>query len=79
MARREWAFSEERTLIEYYNTNTIKELMVMLPSRGRESINNKIKRLKIAGKIVDGKTGQTKDRAYRQRGKDGVSFTVDQV
>lgn len=72
MARKGWTFSEERVLIENYNTKTIKELMVMLPSRGRESINNKIKRLKAAGKIVEGKTDQTKNRAYHQRGKDVV-------
>ena len=78
MARREWAFSEEKILIEQYNIKTIKELMVILPGRGRESINNKIKRLKGAGKIVEGKTDQTKDRAYHQRGKD-VSFNVEQT
>ncbi len=78
MARREWAFSEEKILIEHYNTKTIKELMVMLSNRGRESINNKIKRLKASGKINEGKTEKTKDRAYHQRGKD-VFFTVDQV
>jgi hypothetical protein len=70
MARREWGFSEEKILIEYYNIKTIKELMVMLTGRGRESINNKIKRLKAAGKIIEGKTDTTKDRAYHQRGKD---------
>jgi hypothetical protein len=78
MARREWAFSEEKILIEYYNTKTIKELMIMLPNRGRESINNKIKRLKAAGKISEGKTNKTKDRAYHQRGKE-VFFTIDQT
>lgn len=79
MARRkEWTFSEEKVLMEHYQTKTIKELMVMLPSRGRESINNKIKRLKAAGKIDEGKTDKAKARAYHQRGKD-VFFTVDQA
>ncbi len=78
MARREWTFSEEKILIEHYNTKTIKELVVMLTNRGRESINNKIKRMKANGKINEGKTDETKDRAYHQRGKD-VFFTVDQA
>lgn len=78
MARREWTFSEEKILIEHYNTKTIKELVVILTNRGRESINNKIKRMKANGKINEGKTDETKDRAYHQRGKD-VFFTVDQA
>ena len=79
MARRkEWTFSEEKILIEHYNSKTIKELMVMLPGRGKESINNKIKRLKSSGKIAEGKTDKAKNRAYHQRGKD-VFFTVDQA
>lgn len=79
MARRkEWAYSEEKVLIDHYQSKTIKELLVLLPGRGRESINNKIKRLKAGGKIGDGKTDKAKARAYHQRGKN-VFFTVDQT
>jgi len=76
--RRQWLPSEEKILIDNYNSKTIKELMVLLPDRGKESINNKIKRLKTAGKIAEGKSDSTKNRAYTQRGKD-VFFTVDQA
>ena len=79
MARRKgWSFTEEKKLIDSYHTKTIKELEVMFPNRTRESINNKIKRLKAAGKIKDGKTEATVQRSYNQRGKD-VFFTVDQA
>jgi len=69
MKRRKWSFTEERVLIENYNDCTIKELEMMFPERGRESINNKIKRLKAAGKIAEGKTDDTVQRAYEQRGE----------
>ena len=69
MKRRKWSFTEEKVLIENYNKRTIKELEMMFPERGRESINNKIKRLKSAGKIAEGKSEDTVQRAYEQRGK----------
>ena len=78
MKRRKWSFTEERVLIENYNECTIKELEMMFPERGRESINNKIKRLKSAGKIAEGKTGDTVQRSYEQRGEQ-ASMTIDDV
>ena len=69
MKRRGWSYTEERVLIENYNRCTIKELEMMFPERSRESINNKIKRLKAAGKIAEGKTDDTVQRAYEQRGE----------
>jgi len=72
MKRRKWSFTEEKVLIENYNKCTIKELEMLFPERGRESINNKIKRLKAAGKIAEGKTDDTVQRAYEQRGKEKV-------
>lgn len=69
MKRRKWSFTEERVLIENYNKRTIKELEMMFPERGRESINNKIKRLKAAGKIAEGKSEDTVQRSYEQRGQ----------
>lgn len=79
MAKRKgWTYTEEKKLIESYHKKTIKELEVMFPGRSRESINNKVKRLKNQGKIKDGKTEAAKERAYDQRGKD-VFFTVDQA
>ena len=74
MKRRGWSHTETKVLIENYNKRTIKELELVFPERSRESINNKIKRLKAAGKIRDGKTGQTVKRAYDQRGK--TSFVM---
>lgn len=78
MRRSNWNYTEEKKLIEHYHTKTIKELEVMFPGRSRESINNKIKRLKAAGKIKDGKTDTTIERSYNQRGRE-VFFTVDQT
>jgi len=62
-----WGYSEERALIENYNDKTIKELEEMFPNRSRESINNKIKRLKRSGKITEGKELDAIRRAYLQR------------
>lgn len=69
MARKGWTYSEEKILINNYNTKTIKELKLLLPGRKMDSINSKIKRLKASGKIKDGKTEDTKDRSYIQRTK----------
>lgn len=78
MKRRKWSFTEERVLIENYNDCTIKELEMMFPERGRESINNKIKRLKAAGKIAEGKTDDTVQRSYEQRGEQKL-MKIDDV
>lgn len=64
-----WGYSEEKALIDNYNNLTIKELEQMFPKRSRESINNKIKRLKRAGKIKENKDTHTVKRSYEQRGK----------
>jgi len=69
MKRRQWSSAEEKVLLENYNKCTIKELEAMFPERSRESINNKIKRLKSAGKIADGKSDDTIKRSYKQRGQ----------
>lgn len=65
-----WGYSEEKALIANHDKLTIKELETMFPNRSRESINNKIKRLKRAGKIKKGKDEETIKRAYEQRGKE---------
>lgn len=78
MRRKNWTYSEQKLLMENYETKTIKELLVMFPGRTAESLNNKIKRLKKAGKLIGGKTETTKQRSYSQRGID-VFFTVDQA
>lgn len=79
--RKGWKPSEERILRENYNVRTIKELEELLPGRNADSINSKIKRLKSAGKIVEGKTENARKRAYEQRSgeRKGTFFTVDQV
>lgn len=76
--RSNWTYTEEKKLIEYYHTKTIRELAVMFPNRTDESINNKIKRMKAQGKIKDGKTDNAIKRAYSQR-RTEVFFTVDQT
>lgn len=68
MRHRRWSHTEMKVLIDNYNKFTIKELEALFPERSRESINNKIKRLKTVGKIKDGKTENTIKRAYDQRG-----------
>ncbi len=62
-----WSYSEKKLLIEKYNKLTIKELEELFPKRSRESINNKIKRLKKAGVITEGKNDDTIQRSYDQR------------
>ncbi len=62
-----WRFSEERILMDNYNTKTILELEELLPGRKADSINSKIKRLKKANKIIEGKTKDAIKRAYKQR------------
>ena len=68
MRRRGWSHSETKVLIDHYHGCTIKELRELFPERSSESINNKIKRLKAAGRIAEGKTKDTIKRAYNQRG-----------
>jgi hypothetical protein len=70
MARKEWRFSEERILIENYEKATISELEKLLPGRNADSINSKIKRLKILGKLKGNKSESAIQRAYQQRQKD---------
>ena len=65
-----WGYSETKLLIKHYEDLTIKELEQLFPNRSRESINNKIKRLKKAGEIKEGKDNLTIQRSYKQRGKD---------
>jgi hypothetical protein len=67
MKRRGWRHKEKLTLVENYRTLTIKELEKLLPGRTRDSINSEIKRLKAEGKIIGGKTEETKKRSYEQR------------
>ena len=75
--RKGWSYSDEKKLIDNYHIKTIQELMTMFPGRSQESINNKVKRLKAAGKISGGKDDNAVQRAYEQRGQD-IFFTVDQ-
>lgn len=68
MSNREpWKPKEEKILLNNYNTKTIKELLALLPKRNADSINAKIKRMKASGKIIEGKTNETKQRSYQQR------------
>lgn len=69
MPRRGWSYTEERLLLENYATMTIKELEELLPRRNADMINAKIKRFKASGKITEGKTEETIQRAYEQRGE----------
>jgi ABC-type oligopeptide transport system ATPase subunit len=67
--RKQWRLSDEKKLIDNYAAMTIQELMKILPKRSQESINNKIKRLKAAGKIKETKEEAAVKRAYTQRSK----------
>ena len=64
-----WSYSEEKFLLENYNKLTIKELENIFVGRSRESIYNKIKRLKRKGKIKEGIDEETRKRSYSQRSK----------
>lgn len=79
MRRRDWKKEDEHKLIQNYHKCTIKELENMFPGRSRESINNKIKRLKAEGKIKGGRNNETIDRAYNQRGKDSPFLKIYQT
>jgi len=68
MARRKWTYTEKQTLLDNYETSTIKELQDLLPGRNADMINAQIKRLKKARKISGGKTEEAIQRAYEQRG-----------
>lgn len=68
--RKRWSFSDEKKLIDNYSTKTIQELLTMFSGRSQESINNKVKRLKAAGKIKGTKEEVVVERAYKQRGKE---------
>ena len=76
--KKKWSYSDEKKLISNYSEKTIQELMTMFPGRSQESINNKIKRLKKAGKIKGGKEDEVVQRSYDQRGKNLI-FTIDQL
>ena len=65
--RRNWTYTEEKTLINNYKDKTIKELMSLLPKRDALSINCKIHRLKGSDKIDSNKKKETVQRAYYQR------------
>ena len=67
MPRRSWRFSEEKILIENYETKTIMELKDLLPGRSDDMINSKIKRLRAAGRLAKQKNTDTVKRAYLQR------------
>jgi hypothetical protein len=62
-----WKFSEEKILIDSYSSNTIKELLELLPGRDADAINCKIKRLKKANRLELTKDADTIERAYKQR------------
>lgn len=67
MVKKSWSFSDEKKLIDNYQVKTIQELIEMFPGRSQEAINNKIKRLKAAGKIKGNKEEEAVKRAYQQR------------
>jgi predicted CopG family antitoxin len=75
--KKDWNATDEKKLVDNYSKKTIHELMVIFPNRSQESINNKIKRLKAAGKIKGGKESEVIQRSYDQRkGKEDFS-TID--
>lgn len=76
--KKDWNSTEEKRLIDNYTKSTIQELMAMFPNRSQESINNKIKRLKAAGKIKGRKEEDVIQRSYDQRKGKEVSPITDQ-
>lgn len=69
MKTKNWSYSEEKFLMQHYSDLTIKEMEQHFPNRSRESIYNKIKRLKRTGKLKEGINSKTRERSYSQRGK----------
>jgi hypothetical protein len=76
--KKDWNSTDEKKLVDNYAKKTIQELMTMFPSRSQESINNKIKRLKAAGKIKGGKENEVIQRSYDQRKGKEDSSIIDQ-
>lgn len=76
--KKDWSTTDEKKLVDNYAKKTIQELKLMFPNRSQESINNKIKRLKAAGKIKGRKEEEVVQRSYDQRkGKEDFS-KIDQ-
>lgn len=74
MRKMGWHPKEESFLVDNYHNKTIKELKTGLFElsgriRSADSINAKIRRLKLEGKISGEKDEDTVDRALRQRRK----------
>jgi hypothetical protein len=76
--KKDWSATDEKKLVDNYAKKTIQELMVMFPNRSQESINNKIKRLKAAGKIKGRKENDVIQRSYDQRKGKEALLTIDQ-
>lgn len=74
MGRKGWHVKEEKFLIENYSVMTIKEIIFGLKKlsnrdRTADSINAKIKRLKVEGKIIGQKEDDAVLRSLKQRRK----------
>jgi hypothetical protein len=76
--KKDWSATDEKKLVDNYAKKTIQELMIMFPNRSQESINNKIKRLKAAGKIKGRKENDVIQRSYDQRKGKEALLTIDQ-
>ncbi len=79
MKQKTWRFTEEKILIDNYETCTIRELELLLPGRNNESINAKIKRMKRNGKLAGNRDEDARSRAFAQRhhGLEDQSYTED--
>lgn len=74
MRRKGWHPKEESFLADNYHSKTIKELRIGLYElsgrmRSDDSINAKIRRMKLEGEISGEKNDDAIDRALRQRRK----------
>ena len=75
MRRREWHIKEEEFLTKHYADLTIKELKKELENlsgrkRTADSINAKIKRLRVEGRIEGHKDNEAVNRSLTQRRKE---------
>jgi hypothetical protein len=76
--KKDWNTTDEKKLVDNYAKKTIQELMILFPNRSQESINNKIKRLKAAGKIKGRKEEEVVQRSYDQRKSKEDFSKIDQ-
>lgn len=78
MPRHGWTRSEEQFLIDNYESMTTEELAAALDRRTKKSINRKIEKLRLEGRIGH-RSRETVKRAYYQRTRGNVTSASEET